>query len=85
MSPLQRREDISLHQIGSESVLKDPEQQRVHVVNSTAAWVWERLDGSRSVDQIGTELAARYAIPVDVAHRDVSQVLESFRELGLLA
>ncbi|HET8776683.1 MAG TPA: PqqD family protein [Candidatus Limnocylindria bacterium] len=84
MHTLRRRDDISVQRIGAETVLHDHEAQRAHVVNGTAAWIWDRLDGSRSLADLGQELAEHYAVDVDTARRDVSSVVESFRQLDLL-
>lgn len=84
MQTVRRRDNISVQHIGAETVLHDHQAQRAHVVNGTAAWIWDRLDGSRSLADIGLELAERYAVDVGIAQRDVSSVVDSFRQLDLL-
>jgi hypothetical protein len=78
-----RRDDIALQQVGGDSVLTDPRTQLTHVINATAAWVWDQLDGSATTEAIAARLAERYAIPVDTARRDVERITSSFQSLGL--
>jgi hypothetical protein len=80
-----RRADIVIQQIGRETVLQDRDRQQVHVVNRTAAWIWERLDGTRASEEIATEMAEQFEVTVDRARRDVVEIIRSFGKLGLLA
>jgi hypothetical protein len=80
-----RRDDIGLQLIGGDSVLTDPARQLTHVINATAAWVWEQLDGQSTTDSIAHRLADRYGIPVERARQDVERITSSFERLGLLA
>jgi hypothetical protein len=79
-----RRHGISVQRIGDETVLHDAERQQAHVVNQSAAWVWEHFDGIRSTDDIADQLAREFEIPVEAARSDVSAVTDAFRRLGLL-
>ena len=80
-----RRADIVIQQIGRETVLQDRDRQRVHVVNGTAAWIWQRLDGTRASDDIASEMAEQFEVTVERAQRDVAEIVHSFERLGLLA
>jgi Coenzyme PQQ synthesis protein D (PqqD) len=85
MSLPQRRSDVAAQTIGGETVLQDPSNDQVHVVNSTAAWIWDRLDGTRRPEDIGSELAATFDVSPEQATRDLTDLLRSFEALGLLA
>ena len=80
-----RRDDIALQLIGGDSVLTDPGRQLTHVINASAAWVWEQLDGQSTTESIAQLLADRYDIPFERAREDVERITSSFEQLGLLA
>jgi pyrroloquinoline quinone biosynthesis protein D len=81
---LVRRPDVTLERLGAEAILHDRESGRVHVVNGSAARVWELCDGSRGATAVARDLAAAYGLePADVAG-DVAALEARFRALGLL-
>lgn len=79
-----RRTGISIQRIGDEAVLHDSERQLAHVVNHSAAWIWERIDGTNTTEQIAAQLAEQFGVSMDVARNDVRSVTASFRQLQLL-
>ena len=85
MPNLARRDDIATQLIGGDTVLTDPRSRQTHVINASAAWVWEQLDGHSTTDTIAGRLADRYGIPVERAREDVERITTSFDQLGLLA
>lgn|GEM_PF-900486 len=56
----------------------------LHTLNTTAALIWQRCDGTRSVDAIATDLAASYGAPVDVVRDDVVEAVSVLVERGLV-
>ena len=79
-----RREDLRTRQLGGEAIVLDRRQNQVHQLNSTARFVWTRLDGRMSVEGIADELIAEFGIDRETAERDLAQVLRQLAELGLL-
>jgi hypothetical protein len=80
-----RRADVTVQEIGGDTILTDPRARRTHVINASAAWVWMQLDGSTTVEDIARRLADRYDVDLSVARTDVERIAASFRSLGLLA
>lgn len=79
-----RRSDVTIQQVGDDTVLHDERAGKLHVINASAAWIWDQLDGAASVDDIGDRLAQRFGIEPAAARRDVERIARSFDELGLL-
>ena len=79
-----RSEGITVQRIGDETVLHDGGRKQAHVVNQSAAWIWDHMDGSSSTDDIADLLAREFNVLVEVARRDVAAVADEFRRLGLL-
>jgi PqqD family protein of HPr-rel-A system len=75
---------VTLERLGEEAILHDRGGGRVHVVNGSAARLWELCDG-RTVDEIVAAFAASYGAPPDAVRADVETAVASLRSLGVLA
>ncbi len=62
----------------------DPATDVVHLLNGSAAAVWERCDGTRTEPELAADLAAAYAADPAVVAADVAVVLHRLRRDGLL-
>jgi PqqD family protein of HPr-rel-A system len=70
--------------VGQEAILHDRRNGRAHVVNESAAQIWELCDGQNTVDQIASAFAASYDVSVAIVQEDVRSILAKFRELRIL-
>ena len=77
------RGDVALQRVGREAILHDAASGQAHVINGSAARVWELADG-RPVDDLLQAFAAPYGLLPDDVRDDVRQVLHRFAALGLL-
>jgi PqqD family protein of HPr-rel-A system len=84
IGPLIPSKDVSLQRVGQEAILHDRRNGRAHVVNESAAQIWELCDGHSTFDQIASTFAASYDVPVAVVQADVRSILAKFRELRIL-
>ncbi|MFH1566897.1 MAG: PqqD family protein, partial [Gemmatimonadota bacterium] len=65
-------------------VVQTADGQAVHLLNATAAFVWERCDGTHPAARIAAELAERTGEPLARVAADVTAALAALREKGLL-
>ncbi|MFO7622343.1 MAG: PqqD family protein [Bacteroidales bacterium] len=49
-------------------------------LNETGAFIWEQIDGKKSVRQIVTALTREYNIPVRIAEDDVLEFIDNMRD-----
>jgi PqqD family protein of HPr-rel-A system len=77
------RADVTLQRVGPEAILHDALSGQAHVINASAARVWELCDG-RPMDDLLTAFAEPYGLAPEAVRDDVERVLAGFRELGLL-
>jgi hypothetical protein len=56
----------------------------VHQFNRTASFVWSRLDGCTSPQDVAAAGAEAFDVDPETAGRDVEALLEQFRTLELL-
>jgi hypothetical protein len=57
----------------------------LYTLNETGAFIWQALDGSRSVAEIAALMAERYDAPAEEIAADVLEVVGSLVEAKLLA
>lgn len=82
--PLRRRPDVWWLERDGEVLAYEPGRRRLHRLNPTAAAVWTRLEGDRSLDGIAKALAQEYDAPVTTVAADVAVLVADLRDEGLL-
>jgi len=73
-------------EMGDETLLYNSENDKVSMLNKTAAAVWELCDGRHTIEEIAAEITQRLDPPEgrDVKS-DVEAAIEKFREDGILS
>jgi hypothetical protein len=79
-----KRESLHVREIDGELVVLDPENERMHTLNPTAAFIFDAVDGQRTREEIWKRVAAHFEIDPDTAERDTREVLRQFSELELI-
>lgn len=79
-----QRSGLSVRLVDGEVVILDREAQRIHQLNSTASFVWNRLDGRCDLAAVARELSLSFDVTEDVASRDVARIVEELRDLELV-
>jgi hypothetical protein len=80
-----QRAGVTLERVGAEAILLDQPAGKAHVVNGSAARLWDLLGAARSRESLMVAFAATYTLPADAVRADVEQTLDGFAALGLLA
>ena len=57
--------------------------QELFVLDDVGSWIWERLDGSRSVHDLATEVVGEFEVDHAQAAADLEVFLQQLREAGL--
>jgi hypothetical protein len=78
------RSDVTLQRVGREAILHDSKNGKAHVINGSAAQLWELCDG-RPIDELVADFGAVFGRGPDVVAEDVKRTLASFEGLGLIA
>ena len=81
----ERNPKLAWREIDGEAVIISPEDSHVHELNETASLIWKHADGSHTVDEIASIVAAGYDVPLPLARADVSELIEMLGARGLLA
>jgi len=79
-----RRADLSFRDVEGETVVLDRRLGKVHQLNRTASYVWQRCDGRTEVREIVASLARSYGVEPGDVEGDVAAVMAQFAELRLI-
>lgn len=83
MIPCQRA-GLVARELDGEAVILDRVAGKVHQLNVTAAYVWQRCNGESSIQKMAAALAEDFGIDAGLAAQDVARIIETFGNLGLL-
>jgi hypothetical protein len=75
---------VHLRDAGQEAILYDTYGRKVHVLNSTAAWIWKLCSEGKNRSEISTALSERYGLTTAAAEADVDEMIGTFTALELL-
>lgn len=78
------REDVICRTIENESVLILPEEGSFVVINAIGAFIWQRLDGHRTLAQIVDEIMDTYDVSREQARGDCVAFVTALMERGLV-
>lgn len=79
-----RAEDVIWREIDDEMVVIKGDGTTVHVLNKTAARIWEMCSGDIKPNEIAAKLCERYDVSLEKASTDVRNVMAKMMEIGLL-
>ncbi|MCD4783504.1 MAG: PqqD family protein [Candidatus Eremiobacteraeota bacterium] len=77
-------EGVTLTDADEESILYDPSQGNVHILNETGASIWELSDGNRTVEEIAKIIEEDFEAEDESVLSDVKEFVEELEKQGLL-
>ena len=80
----QTKPTCHIREVGEERVVYEPGVHEVAFLNTTATWLFEQCDGTRSVQDLLAAMVDRFDAPQDLLCKDLLATLELFRSRGLL-
>ena len=80
---LQARDAI-WRRIGDEIVVIKGDGQSTHVLNKTAAFIWEKCDGRCGIDEIAAHLCESFNVSLEEARADVREIIEKLSQVGII-
>jgi len=70
--------------VDGEALILDRVAGKVHQLNATAVYIWERCDGTSAIDDVASAYASAFGVDASAATQDVLRTVEAFGKLGLL-
>lgn len=79
-----RDNDLPFQKLDEETIVLDPRRREVHLLNETAARVWELLASPRSLDELAATLGEEYDVQQTELREAVVECVEGLTSKGLL-
>ena len=84
-TPPTRHEQTSFTKVEDDVVVYQPLTDKYIVLNVTAGFIWEHLDGNKTIDELAHMLSLHFCVDEDRALADVNELLQMLSSRGLLA
>jgi len=75
---------VPFQQLEEETVVVDPSRRQVHLLNDTAARIWDLLAKPQSVPDLVATLGDEYEVPEDELRAAVEETVRDLGDKGLL-
>lgn len=79
------RADLSTRIVEGEVVILDKRTGQIHQLNSTASFVWNKLDGRTSLPAIVSDMVREFEVEFEIARADVDRVAAELVRLELVS
>lgn len=80
-----RNPQVMWKQLGTEIVTLDHKSHQYHILNATAALIFELATGENSLEAIANEIAENFEVDITKALDNTCKTVIGMRKLGLLA
>ncbi len=81
---ISQAEDVIWRRVGDDIVIVKDDGLSLHVLNKTAALIWDTCDGQCGIDEITTHLCQRFEVSHEEAREDVQETVKKLTKLGVL-
>jgi methyltransferase-like protein len=79
-----RRTDLACHFVDDEALIYDAERNATSRLNSTAHFIWEQCDGTKTCDDIARRLLEKWDATLEQARTDVMAALKQLARHKLI-
>ena len=76
--------DVIWRRIGDDIVVIKNGGLSTHVLNKTAAFIWEMCDGKSGIDEIASKIYERFEVTFEEAHADVDETVKKLTKASIL-
>lgn len=76
--------DTPARTIDGEAIVITPHDSTLHTLNETATFIWDRADGTRTLEQISAEMLAEFEVDEETLRADALAFVEEAVQKGLV-
>jgi hypothetical protein len=76
--------DAIWRRIGDDIVVINDDGRSTHVLNKTAAFIWEMCDGKYDIDEITSKICERFDVSFKEAQTDVSDTIKVLTNVNIM-
>lgn len=75
---------VSVKEIDGQTLVLDRSHDKLHELNTTAAYIWRCCDGKTTVPEIVSATAREFDADPDTVERDVADILGKLADMHLI-
>ncbi|MCD6310563.1 MAG: HPr-rel-A system PqqD family peptide chaperone [Candidatus Eremiobacteraeota bacterium] len=80
-----KKNNIEMRKLGKECLLYDEDSGKIHHMNPTATFIWEKCDECTTMEELLAELKKNYPkVEPERLEKDLNSALENFTNLKLM-
>jgi coenzyme PQQ synthesis protein D (PqqD) len=79
-----RAATVIAHDLGEELVLLDTRDEQYYSLDEVGAFIWQLMDGQRSIADLAAAVAAEYEAPKPTIQQDTLEIVEHLATEGLI-
>lgn len=76
--------DTPARTIDGEAIVITPHDSTLHTLNETATYIWDRADGTRTLEQIAQQMLEEFEVEPETLKADALAFVEEAVQKGLL-
>lgn len=81
---IRQNPDTPARTIDGEALVITPEDSKLHTLNETATYIWDRADGSRTLEAIAAEMADEFEVDPVTLRAEAIAFVEDAVQRGLM-
>ena len=81
---LKQNPDTPARTIDGEAIVITPHDSTLHTLNDTGTFIWDRADGTRTLEQIAQELLLEFEVDEAELRQDAIAFVEEAVQRGLM-
>jgi len=81
---LTHNEKCSVRPIGNGLVIVGPEDSETHSIEDIGAFIWNRIDGKKALDDILDDILHEYVVAATTASQDLQSFISQLMAAGLI-
>jgi methyltransferase-like protein len=82
--PYRVKSGLIAQSVDGELLLLNREQEKIHQLNPVASFIWNKLDGQNTLEQLVTAITEKYDVEQNAAKRDLERLLNELSDLNLI-
>jgi len=76
--------DTPARTVDGSAIVITPHDSKLHTLNQTATFIWDRADGSRTLADIAEELVTVFDVELEVLRREATEFVAAAVDKGMM-
>lgn len=81
---LSQNPDTPARTIDGEAIIITPDDSKLHTLNDTATYIWDRADGTRTLEAIAADMLDEFEVDAETLRKEAVAFVEDAVQRGLM-